>query len=137
MSWLLLRPDSVAVWKDPAVNERLSWYKDVMLNRAQAKFLIAKSIAAEARPEELSERELWELHSTLREEFERRWEEAKRGKWFKEVKNNFLDVKVELAKRLLGPLVGCARGAARWTGGRPGELAWWTTRPTSTRPSST
>jgi len=102
--WVYVRPDALTVWKDPEVNKRLSWYKAVMLNKAQAKFLIAKGVEADIKDiKSLSDKELWELHKTLREEFERRWEEAKRGKWFKPVENNFLDVKAELARRLLGP----------------------------------
>ncbi|NPA85500.1 MAG: radical SAM protein [Crenarchaeota archaeon] len=104
MSWVFVRPDAVRVWRDPEVNRRLSWYKAVMLDEAQAKFLIAKSVpSGVGRPGDLSERELWDLHKSLREDFEKRWEEAKRGRRFKPVENSFLDVKIELAKRLLGP----------------------------------
>ncbi len=102
--WFYLRPDAVSVWKDPEVNRRLSWYKKVMLNKAPAKFLIAKALDAGYSlkdMEEMSEEELWRLHSSLSKEFQNMWEEAKGGKWFKEVKGNYLDLKAVLAKRLI------------------------------------
>ncbi len=104
--WFYVRPDAIEVWKDPVVNERLAWYKAVMLNKRQAKFLIAKSLEVGysiKELEELGEGELWKLHSSLSKEFAERWEEAKSGKWFQPVKDNYLDLKWVIAKRLLGP----------------------------------
>ncbi|UXD21205.1 pyruvate formate lyase-activating protein [Ignicoccus pacificus DSM 13166] len=102
--WFFIRPDAVEVWKDPEVNKRLSWYRDVMLNKKQAKFMIAKSLDSGYDDlRDLSEEELWRLHSSLSKEFQERWEETKAGKWFQPVKGNYLDVKAELARRLLGP----------------------------------
>jgi len=104
--WFYLRPDAVTVWKDPEVNKRLSWYKSVMLNKRQAKFLISKSIETGYRREELKdigESELWRLHRSLEKEFLGKLEEARKGVWFKPRDDNFLELKAELAERLLGP----------------------------------
>ena len=104
--WALLRPDSIEVWKDPEVNKRLQWYKMVMLNKRQAKFLVAKSVEVGysiEELEELNEGELWRLHSSLKKEFQGRLEEARKGKWFVPVNGNFLDLKGVLVRRLVRP----------------------------------
>ncbi|WP_236943437.1 radical SAM protein [Ignicoccus islandicus] len=102
----MLRPDAISVWKDPEVNRRLKWYKSVMLNKRQAKFLIARSIPSGYTFKELTkltEEELWRLHSSLKKEFSYKWEEARKGEWFKTVEGNFLDLKAVLVRKLVSP----------------------------------
>jgi len=103
--WYVLRPDAIKVWENPVVVERLRWYYDVMRDRKPAKFMICKRLDAGCDPSKLSLEELWKLHDDLSKEFGRVWsmicsdelslDELPRPKF------SYLDVKIEIAKRIL------------------------------------
>ena len=113
----LIRPDSVRVWGDKGVRERLSWYYRVMRNSAPAKFIIAKRIPTDIDPtdRELGLDELLRVHSRLKEEFNRVWRDVRESpKPWKEIpsvkpKHTFLDVKAVIAYRLASPCRLCER----------------------------
>ncbi len=105
MSIFLLRPDAVSVWRDPEVRRRLRWYRSVMINETPAKFMIVKSIRAEEGLEEMDEEELWRIHDELHEIAEERFRELYRqgldDERLKQASPSYLDVKIELVKRIL------------------------------------
>lgn len=60
-----MRPDAVAVWQDPEVCRRLSWYRRVMTGSAPAKFLLCRKIPAETELDRADLKELWTRHMEL------------------------------------------------------------------------
>ncbi|MEM0015413.1 MAG: radical SAM protein [Zestosphaera sp.] len=113
----LVRPDSVRVWGDSRVRERLSWYYSVMRGEAPPKYIIVKNMPAPFRGEELANvvtEELLSVHAKLRQEFVKLWSEVRESgrPWsyvsLKGVSGvTFLDLKVELARRLASPCKLC------------------------------
>ncbi|MEM0079542.1 MAG: radical SAM protein [Nitrososphaerota archaeon] len=101
----LFRPDAVTVWRDEEVRRRLKWYRSVMLNRTPAKFLILKTIPVDVDLEKEDEKELWrindELHKHALELFEKYFESCKPIEDLKFTKPSFLDLKIELAYRII------------------------------------
>lgn len=113
-AWPYVRPDAVTVWKDPSVLRSLSWYRRVMLNEAPAKFIIVKKVECPEEPssvEELSE--LWRVHDKLVAEFRRLWKRVKEGSEdvskISTPERSFLDVKIEIARRMLRSCEYCER----------------------------
>ena len=96
--------------------EALEWYFLVEKNIKPAKFMICKSIALEVKVGELknmSEEDLWKLHSKYSIEFKKILHEIKNSNQsltkLEEKKCNYLDLKIELSKRLLNPCRVCER----------------------------
>ena len=111
--WRLIRPDAVAVWKNPIVLERLSWYHSVMEDRMPAKFTICKKIEAGDDPSKLDIQNLWDLHDKLSKEFDNLFEKVKAGdvkiEELPDQEPSFLDVKVEIAYRMYENCEFCER----------------------------
>ncbi len=105
------RPDSITVWDNEVVRERLSWYKAVMDDEKPAKFLICRSIPAEEDPASLSMEELWRLHDELSKRFDEKFAKIKSGEIesVEDVEPNFLDVKIEIANRIFEHCEFCER----------------------------
>ncbi len=110
---LALRPDSITVWRDPRVKRALSWYWDVMRDRAPARYRIADAIPADRDPRGLDTRELWSLHDRLSQRALEEWRRVReKGLAWDElepVEPSFLDVKTELARRILRECVFCEK----------------------------
>ena len=108
-----MRPDSILVWRDPRARKALDWYWSVMTNRRPARFKIARSVEAPRGYSRLGYRELWELHDKLSSKALERWRLVReRGlAWdeLEDVEPSFLDVKVELAWRILRECVFCEK----------------------------
>ncbi len=123
--WRIIRPDSVKVWKNPETLRRLPRYRAIIEQERIAKYLIAKKFAFEGNLS-LSTKELWELHSQRSTEF--REFVTKVDKDDIELSKahspstNFLDLKLELANRILSDCHFCERrcGADR----THGEKGW-------------
>ncbi len=111
--WRIFRPDSITVWSNPTVQERLAWYKAVMDNKMPAKFTICKKIEAEEDPKNLSMEELWKMHDDLSKRFDALFAKIRSGeinfKDLKDAKPNFLDVKIEIAYRIYENCEFCER----------------------------
>ena len=114
--WRLVRPDAEYVWRSKVVNDRLKWYKMVMDNKLPAKFLLARRVPLDINPKELSLEELWEVHGRLREKFLALLRKSRLGKLtlkeveeIEEPKYSFLDVKAEIAWRMLSGCRFCER----------------------------
>ena len=60
-----MRPDAVSVWKDTEVRERLSWYRQVMIGRLPAKFMLCRKIPTQVENSDASQEELWNEHASL------------------------------------------------------------------------
>ena len=101
----LMRPDAMSVWKNPEVNRRLFWYRQVMLGRFPAKFLQCRKIASQINPSEATEEELWAEHDRLSEQASTLLggvTARSLDAWnLPETHPSFLDLKCELANRML------------------------------------
>ena len=110
--WAIWRPDAVAVLKDKGARRSLARYFDVMQNDKPAKFLIAKKLPANFRKEDSLEK-LWKEHDRLIKEFHRLEKEIdsrqKSLDEMEEPKNSYLDLKIEIANRILESCHFCTR----------------------------
>ncbi|PUA33220.1 MAG: pyruvate formate lyase-activating protein [Zestosphaera tikiterensis] len=107
----VIRPDSVRVWKDRHILEKLSWYVKVMRGVAPPKYVLVKNLPAELRLSELTQmsfEDLMNYHTKLQNSFKSFWLEVMNSSnpW-KGVKleglneTTFLDVKIELLNKVL------------------------------------
>lgn len=113
----LVRPDSVRVWEDSRVRERLSWYYSVMCGEAPPKYVIVKNMPVPLERDEvfnLDTEELLVVHARLHQDFIKFWNEVRESgrPWsyvsLKGVEGfTFLDLKVELARRFASPCRLC------------------------------
>ena len=108
----MLRPDARRVWSHPEVKRRLSWYYDVMIDAKPAKYRICKRIEADVDLT-ASDDELWRAHRDLAKKFDDVWKSIMMGKLKLEEletpKTSFLDLKIELVKRMLRSCIFCER----------------------------
>ncbi len=123
--WTFLRPDSRTVLLDKNTRVSLARYFDVMQNEKPAKFMIARKLAAGFKRDE-STRKLWKLHDSLLNKFVRFEKQLdSRLKSLEDLETpsqSFLDLKIELASRILENCHFCTRrcGANR----RGGSLGY-------------
>jgi len=121
--WTIWRPDSIAVLRDEKARASLKRYFRVMLDERPAKFVIAKKLPAEFCETDSTE-ELWRVHDELTEEFYRlEGQIDAQLKSFEELKTpekSYLDLKIEIAKRIMESCCFCIRrcGANRSAGER-------------------
>jgi putative pyruvate formate lyase activating enzyme len=110
--WRLLRPDGTAVLEDERVKKSLSRYFAVVRGEKTAKFLLARKLSADYNLDDSTE-ELWQKHAELTREFfgMEREADAEKKEW-KEMpapKKSYLDLKIELASRILSNCHFCSR----------------------------
>ncbi len=119
--WKFLRPDAAAVISNKTARKSLGRYFAVMQNEKPAKFVLAKRLPAEFSEKDSLE-ELWKKHAVLTEAFYELEKEVDiRKKSLKEmppIEKSYLDLKVEIAKRILANCHFCVRrcGANRLEG---------------------
>jgi putative pyruvate formate lyase activating enzyme len=110
--WHISRPDSASVWKDPETLRRLRRYRSIIDGHQAAKYLIAKLVESELDSDATTE-EMWTQHVILSRRFADRIKEidAKKGpiRTKETTEHNFLDLKVELARRILRECHFCER----------------------------
>jgi putative pyruvate formate lyase activating enzyme len=108
----LLRPDAVSVWRNPEVRKRLSWYYEVMTDAKPAKYRICKKVEVDVDLS-ASDEELWSAHREVARRFEGLWRKVMSGELrLEELETpevSFLDLKVEIVKRMLRSCVFCER----------------------------
>jgi len=109
-SWVrLLRPSDP--WADTNTRERLSWYYDVLHDLRPAKFLLCKLIPCKQDPSSMTMEELWQEHDCLRPKLSEKIAESKESDSSPappvKPEFNFLDLKCELANRILHECVFC------------------------------
>ncbi len=112
--WRIVRSDAVYVWENSEVRRRLSWYYAVMRDERPARFLICRRIAAPVRDlKGLALEELWRIHDELASEFWKVLRLVEKGEVkleeLEEAEVSFLDVKIELAYRMLKSCIFCER----------------------------
>jgi putative pyruvate formate lyase activating enzyme len=120
--WRLTRPDATAALEDQKVKRSLPRYIDVVRNKKTAKFVIARSMEVDY-DSEASTDELWRVHGEALIEYSSFENETDGGKELVRVPEggkSFLDLKVELARRVMGGCVFCVRrcGVDRLSGER-------------------
>lgn len=94
----------LSVWLDKRVMQRLEWYYEVMQDKKPAKYLICKSIHTKLDIKNAKMSELWSEHKNLSKLFKDRHEKIKSKDYvepLESVDNNYLDLKVQIAKRCL------------------------------------
>jgi len=109
--WRLTRPDAAAALEDQRVRRSLPRYVDVVKNEKLAKFVIAKSMEVDYAQDSSSD-ELWRIHGEAMREYSSLEKEIDGGKdpvRVREGGKSFLDLKVELARRVMGGCVFCVR----------------------------
>ncbi len=91
------------VWKH--VKDKLNWYYEVSLNIKPAKYLLCRRIGCDLNIKEADEESLWEEHERLSFEFQELFLKIKSGEVeiseLPIMSPNFLDLKVEIARRML------------------------------------
>lgn len=110
--WRVLRRDAIAVLNDKTARKSLARYFSVMQNEKPAKFTIARKLPAEFNENDSIEG-LWQKHARLTGEFhEVEGEIDTRQKNLKEMKTpekSYLDLKIEIAKKILSNCHFCTR----------------------------
>ncbi|MFW9844328.1 MAG: pyruvate formate lyase-activating protein, partial [Candidatus Thorarchaeota archaeon] len=110
--WRIIRPDSLRVWQNPEVVRRLSRYHAIIHKKRLAKYLIAKKFPIDSDISQTNEK-LWELHDLISNDFQ---------EFISKVDNeeidlsneetpptSYLDLKIELANRILADCHFCER----------------------------
>lgn len=111
--WRLLRPDAVEVLKDERARSALRRYFAVMEKKLPARFQVCKHVAANV-PLSSNTKELWRAHSKGMKEFRDILSKLDSKKLRLEnlatPEISLLDLKVELARRILKSCRFCERG---------------------------
>lgn len=110
--WGILRPDAVAVLNDKNARTSMARYFAVVQSNKFAKFIIAQKLAAEFKKDD-STGEVWETHDQLIKEFYE-YEKSLDSHLAKleplgSAQQSFLELKTEIASRVLGGCHFCAR----------------------------
>lgn len=110
--WSVWRPDAQTVLQDKGARTGLARYFDVMQDKKPAKFMIAKKLAADFTSDDPFEY-LWTLHNRLIDEyydFEKQVDtEARNLNELETPKMSYLDLKAEIAKRIMEKCHLCMR----------------------------
>lgn len=110
--WRLIRPDAFRVWNNSVVLERLRRYYEVFNDLLYAKFLIALKVGVDV--ELVSESgKLWDVHDRTSGVFRGMLKRVDMGEVNLEdtdsPKVSYLDLKIELARRILSECHFCER----------------------------
>jgi len=113
----LIRPDALVAFEDEGVKKALGRYVEVSTNRNPAKFLMAKAIPISVELAS-SEEELWKEHDSRIKEFVNAAMVSAKIEDLKFPATSLLDLKLELARRILSSCHFCERrcGADRTAG---------------------
>jgi len=115
LSWRILRPDAEYVWSYGRVRERLKWYYDVMRGVKPAKFLICKKVGDDdINLNDYSFEELISIHEEMSRKFKELFNAVSKGdlplsefRKLNQPKVTYLDIKIEMAKRILAKCEFC------------------------------
>jgi putative pyruvate formate lyase activating enzyme len=119
--WRLLRPDAAAVINDEMAKKSLGRYFTVMKDEKPAKFMTAKKLPAQFSENDSIE-ELWQKHARLTHEFYKIEKEIdteqKNLQEMPTPEKSYLDLKIEIANRILSNCHFCTRrcGVNRFNG---------------------
>ena len=108
---MLRRVHVIDPWADRSVRERLSWYYAVLRDLKPAKFRVCKLIPCERDPRLMTDAQLWEEHNHLRPKLSKTRTEFEQSesspKQFENPEFSFLDLKCEIANRVLHKCIFC------------------------------
>lgn len=101
----LVRPDAVQVWRDDEVNQRLYWYRQVMVGSFPAKFMLCRKVPVELKLVGATESELWAEHEECSNILSGLVKDVATGsdvdQSYENPHPNLLDLKAELVNRML------------------------------------
>jgi len=124
--WKVWRPDASAVLQDTKARQGLCRYFQVMQNKKSAKFMIAKKLPAHFSSGD-SLGQLWMLHGKLTEDYyclEKQIDNSQTSlEDLKTPEKSYLDLKIEIANRILEKCHFCTRGCG--VNRLAGELGLW------------
>jgi putative pyruvate formate lyase activating enzyme len=110
--WKFFRPDSVRVWKDPETIRRLRRYRGIIDQERVAKYLLSRDLECSTPLDETAEK-LWAKHSELSQKHKEYMDYVDSGETRISLEErttiSFLDLKVELANRILSECHFCER----------------------------
>ena len=110
--WTVWRPDAISVLNDIQAQKSLARYFAAMQDKTSAKFMIAKKLPTQYGKDESTEK-LWQLHETLLKNFTHLEKEidskTKHIQDLETPRQSFLDLKIELANRILTSCHLCTR----------------------------
>lgn len=110
--WRAIRPDSISVWSNGQVLSRLKRYYDVLNDRKPAKMLVANKVEVDDDLSASTDK-LWDQHQRASGKFRSLLREIDRGNVnlneLDSPKISYLDLKVELARRILASCHFCER----------------------------
>jgi len=110
--WRIFRTDAVAVLKDERARKSLARYFAVMEGKLPARFLVCKRVKVKVDLS-VSDEELWRAHERGLKEFRKLLSRIDAGKAkledLKQPETSLLDLKVELARRILKSCHFCER----------------------------
>ena len=110
--WRFVRPDSKKVWNNSDANERLSRYRAIIDDTRWAKYLLTKDIEADVDLTASTDK-LWDVHNQISEKFQEYLEdvddEGQRIGEAEQPEQSFLNLKAELAQRILQNCHFCER----------------------------
>jgi len=121
--WRVFRPDAAAVIKDELARKSLHRYFDVMEDKLPARFLVCKRVPAKVRLS-VSEEALWRAHASALKDFRKLLTDVDADQVqledIEQPNFSLLDLKIELAKRILKSCHFCERrcGVDRTAGER-------------------
>ena len=108
----LVRPDSIFVWNKDIVRQRFNRYYDIMNDQRVAKFLITKNVKANVDLSEPTPK-LWSEHDKISAKFPniiKQIDEDREKLQKMDTPNvSYLDLKMELVKRMLEECIFCER----------------------------
>ena len=108
--WHLIRPDAELIWRDKIVKERLKRYYSILKKQKYARYLIAKKFTVEFKSSSSLDN-LWDLHNQAQREFKDFVRNVDTNDinltLLKIPKTSYLDLKIEIAKRLLKSCIFC------------------------------
>ncbi|UCE09238.1 MAG: pyruvate formate lyase-activating protein, partial [Candidatus Thorarchaeota archaeon] len=112
MMWRFVRPDALRVWSNPEALKRLKRYRAILNGETTAKYLLSKTVSCDCDLE-IETDELWKTHSDLSARFRKIVErhDTDKSDPGEPITNgaNFLDLKIELAQRMLKDCHFCER----------------------------
>lgn len=108
--WRLTRPDAATILDNPQVRKSLPRYVDVVKGVKQSKFVIAKHMEIFFE-DGASNEALWGTHEEALKKFEdlEKVDEGFAPDCFSSVETSFLDLKIEIARRVMSNCVFCER----------------------------
>ncbi|MHA2362578.1 MAG: radical SAM protein [Candidatus Hodarchaeales archaeon] len=116
--WALFRPDANRAMQNPIVQQTFPRYYNLLQNQVTARYLLAKELSIDDQIKLSSDEDnLWDEHSRCQAIFEEIVLKSDEEEHH-EIKGNnkainYLDLKIELSKRLMDPCRLCERGCNR------------------------